>query len=68
MSAEPGSAAPTMIAHASPVFGGAALAVLGAMLFLIVALTVLLVQTTWVNPASASDVPPALHQGGLVIR
>ncbi len=38
------------------------------MLFLIVALTVLLVQTTWVNPASASDAPPALHQGGLVIR
>jgi hypothetical protein len=67
VSAETGNA-PTTIADASPVFGRTALAVLGSMLFLIVALTVLLVQTTWVSPASASDTPPALYQAGLVIR
>jgi hypothetical protein len=38
------------------------------MLFLIVALTVLLVQSTWVNPASAAQTPPALEQGGLGSR
>lgn len=68
MSAELGSATPTTIVHTSPVFGRAAIAVLGAMLLLIAALTVLLVQTTWVSPASASDMPPALYQSGLVIR
>jgi hypothetical protein len=41
--------------------------VLGSMLFLIVALTLLLVQTTWVDPASASQ-PPAADGGSLAWR
>jgi len=52
----------------APVSGRAALAVLGSMVFLIVALTLLLVQSTWVNPASAAASPPALDQGGLGSR
>jgi hypothetical protein len=46
----------------------AAFAILGSMVFLIVALTVLLVQSTWVHPASAAESPPALDQGGLGSR
>ncbi len=68
MSADIGSAVTSTSVHPSPVFGRAAIAVLGAMLFLIVALTVLLVQSTWVNPASAAQTPPALEQGGLGSR
>ena len=68
MSADIGSAVTSTSVHPSPVFGRAAIAVLGAMLFLIVALTVLLVQSTWVNPASAAQSPPALEQGGLGSR
>lgn len=68
MSADLASTQTGAIAHASPGFGRAALAILGAMLFLIVALTVLLVQSTWANPASASESPPALDQSGLGSR
>ncbi len=64
MSAQLGSAGPSSIAHTTPVFGRAALAILGSMLLLIVALTVLLVQSTWTNPASGTAAPPALDQGG----
>jgi hypothetical protein len=38
------------------------------MLFLILALTILLIQTTWVNPAAAADVPPAADGGSLAQR
>lgn len=41
-----------------PVFGRAAIAILGTMIFLIIVLSALLVQTTWVDPASASEAPP----------
>jgi hypothetical protein len=34
------------------------------MLFLIVALTLLLIQTTWVDPASATEAPPIAADGG----
>jgi hypothetical protein len=64
VSAQIGNAVPGTIARPTPVFGRAALAILGSMLFLIAALTVLLVQSTWVSPASATDTPPALEQGG----
>jgi hypothetical protein len=61
--ADLGSTATGPSVHPSPVFGRAAIAVLGSMLFLIVALTILLVQTTWVHPVSATENPPALDQG-----
>jgi len=35
------------------------MAILGSMLFLIVALTFLLARATWVDPANASASPPA---------
>jgi hypothetical protein len=68
VSADISSPASGTTTQASPVSGRAAMAVLGSMLFLIVALTILLVQNTWVNPASAMQTPPALDQGGLGSR
>lgn len=41
----------------TPVPQRAAIAILGSMILLIVGLVAILVQTTWVNPASASEVP-----------
>lgn len=55
-------------AQSSPVSERALVAVLGSMIFLIVALTVLLVQSTWVHPVSATESPPALDQGGFGSR
>jgi hypothetical protein len=46
-------------AAVAPVPERAAIAILGSMILLIVALTVILVQTTWVNPASATEAPAA---------
>ena len=43
----------------APVSWRAAVAVLGSMVFLIIALTVLLVQVTLVEPASAAQAPTA---------
>lgn len=57
MSTPPASSAP-----AAPVFGRAAIAILGSMIGLILALTVLLIETTWSDPASASQVP-VVEQG-----
>ena len=54
----PLSTAPTAT-PAAPLSERAAGAVLGSMLFLIVALTLLLVHSTLVEPASAADAPPA---------
>jgi LPS O-antigen subunit length determinant protein (WzzB/FepE family) len=42
----------------TPVPQRAAIAILGSMILLIVALTIILVQTTWMNPASATELPP----------
>jgi hypothetical protein len=43
------------------------MAVLGSMLVLIVALTLLLIQTTWVDAISAAE-PPATADGSLAQR
>jgi hypothetical protein len=55
------SAGPT--ATVAPVPERAAAAILGSMILLILLLVAVLVQTTWVDPASASDVPPAEPAG-----
>lgn len=41
----------------APVPQGAAIAIFGSMVFLIIALIVVLVQITWIEPASAADIP-----------
>ena len=64
------SVEPSTIAAAPrpPVSERAAFAVLGSMLFLIVMLTFLLLQTTWVDPASASDAPVPADGSSLAHR
>ena len=58
------SAAPTATAAVlTPVPERAAAAILGSMIALILLLMAILVQTTWVDPASASDTPPAPPAG-----
>jgi len=58
------SATPTATAPAfTPVPERAAAAILGSMIALILLLMAILVQTTWVDPASASDTPPAEPAG-----
>jgi hypothetical protein len=65
----PLSAAPASPATpAAPLSERAAAAVLGSMLFLIVALTLLLVQSTLVEPASAAEAPFATDGGTLAQR
>ncbi len=54
MSAE-SSAAPAAVV--APLPERTAIAILGTMIFLILALTAVLVQTTWVDPASATEAP-----------
>ena len=51
----------------APVSERTAFAVLGSMVLLIVALTVLLIQTTWVDSASAAE-PPAADGTSLAQR
>lgn len=58
------SAPPT---PAAPVSERTAFAVLGSMVLLIMALTVLLIQTTWVDSASAAE-PPAADGTSLAQR
>jgi hypothetical protein len=62
------NAATSSTAPTAPVSSRAAIAVLGTMLSLIVALTVLLVHSTWVNPASAAETPPAVDQSLIAQR
>ena len=50
------SAAPT--AAMTPVPERAAAAILGSMIAMILLLMGILVQTTWMEPASTSDIPP----------
>ena len=52
----PTGSAPTTAAPVAPVSGRMAFAVLGSM--------VLLIQTTWVDPASATEAPPVAADGG----
>ncbi len=56
------SAAPTA-AVLTPVPERTAAAILGSMIFMILLLMAILVRTTWVDPASASDTPPAQPAG-----
>jgi hypothetical protein len=62
------TAATSSTAPSAPITSRAAMAVLGTMLFLIVALTVLLVHSTWVNPASAAEGPTAVDQSIIAQR
>jgi hypothetical protein len=57
------SAAPIATVALTPVPERAAAAILGSMIFLILLLMAILVRTTWVDPASASDTPPAQPAG-----
>lgn len=68
MAADSGNAAKGTSTPAAPVSGRAALAVLGSMVFLIIALTFLLVQTTWVHPVNAADAAPAVYHSELGSR
>ena len=54
-------------APAAPVSERTAMAVLGSMLGLIDPLTLLLIQTTWVDSVSAAE-PPATADGSLAQR
>ena len=58
----------TQATPAAPVSERTAYAVLGSMLFLILALTILLVQTTWVDSASAAEPPTAADGSSLAQR
>jgi len=60
-------AAPASAASPAAVSERTAFAVLGSMILMIVALTVLLIQTTWVDAASAAD-PPAADGTSLAQR
>jgi hypothetical protein len=58
------SSAVSQTAAPPPLSSRAAMAILGSMLFLIVALTFLLARATWVDPANASAPAPA-QQGSI---
>jgi len=59
MSAEPSVLSATQaVSSNTPEFGRTALAILAAMVLLIVALTGILVETTWRSPTSAVEVLP----------
>ncbi|MBA3496369.1 MAG: hypothetical protein H0T86_04620 [Gemmatimonadales bacterium] len=48
----------------APVSERTALAVIGSMILLMLALTILLFQATWVDPASATEAPSHSADGG----
>ena len=58
MSAEISTPATSVPASSSAVFGRTAMAIFATMVLLIVALTGILVETTWREPASAAEVAP----------
>jgi hypothetical protein len=70
VSAEPSTVAATPIAQNQAAdFGRAAMAILVAMVLLIVALTGILVQTTWRTPAGEVEVlPPSADPGSFARR
>ena len=59
MSAEPSVLSAATAPSNAPEFGRTALAILATMVLLIVALTGILVETTWRSPISAVEVLPA---------
>ena len=68
MPADLGSAGTGTTARPAPVSTRAAFAVLGSMIFLILALTVVLVESTWGHPASAAQAAPVLNHASLGSR
>jgi hypothetical protein len=70
VSAEPNAVAATPVAqNQASDFGRAAMAILAAMVLLIVALTGILVETTWRNPAGEVEVlPPSADPGSFAQR
>jgi hypothetical protein len=62
VSADSNASAPHA-ATIAPVPERAAAAILGSMIALILVLMAILAQTTWVDPARASDAPPAETAG-----
>ena len=70
VSVEPSAVPATPVAqNQSADFGPAAMAILGAMVLLIVALTGILVETTWRNPAGEVEVlPPSADPGSFARR
>ena len=63
MSADSRATPTAAIAAIAPVPERAAAAILGSMIVMILLLVGILVQTTWVDPASAADTPPAPTAG-----
>ena len=63
MSADSNASAPQAVVIA-PVPERAAAAILGSMIALILLLMAILAQTTWVDPARASDAPPPAETAG----
>jgi hypothetical protein len=63
--ADLGSAGTGTTAHPSPVSIRAAFVVLASMIFLILALTVVLAESTWGHAASVTQSAPVLDQGRL---
>lgn len=61
------AAAPAPTTALAPVPPRAAVAILGTMILLILMLAAILVETTWVNPAGAPEVPAA-EAGSLAQR
>lgn len=62
----PNSTAASAVAPAvAPVPGRAAAVILGSMVVMILALTAILVQTTWVDPVVASEPPVVIGPGGV---
>jgi hypothetical protein len=68
VSTDSSAPASTPAPPAAPLSERTAFAVLGSMLFLIVALTILLAQTTWIDSASAAEPPAAADAGSLAQR
>jgi hypothetical protein len=70
LSAEPSAVAVSPVPpNQAANFGRAAMAILAAMVFLIVALTGILVETTWRNPAGEVEVlPPSADPGSFARR
>ncbi|MEZ0335650.1 MAG: hypothetical protein ACAI18_16765 [Gemmatimonadales bacterium] len=63
----PSDSSATPATAVAPVPQRAAIAILGSMIFLIVALLAVLVQTTWGTPASATE-PPTVESENLAGR
>lgn len=68
MPADLGSAGTGTTAHPTPVSTRAAFAVLGSMIFLILALTVVLAESTWGHGENTAQAAPTLHHASLGSR